>query len=72
MTKNIQPFLSDTLWFGMTSRISTEKLKKYAQKRVSQGFNAVQIVVGIPPEVGPLNINVYGAGGPAWNLNGKF
>lgn len=72
MTKQLQPFLADTLWFGMTSRISFNKLRNYARHRVKQGFNAVQVVVGIPPEVGPLNINAHGTDGPAWDLDGNF
>ncbi|MDQ3393235.1 MAG: DUF4038 domain-containing protein [Bacteroidota bacterium] len=72
MGTKLQPFLADTLWFGMTSRISLDQLKDYANIRTKQGFNAVQIVVGIPPEVGPKNKNASGESGPAWDLEGNF
>ena len=43
-----------------------------ARLRVEQGFTAVQLVVGIPPEVGPENINASSCVGAAWSLNGRF
>lgn len=72
MRQKLSPFLADTLWFGMTSRLSFSKFQEYAHLRAEQGFNAVQVVVGVPPEVGPYNINARGKKGPAWNLEGSF
>lgn len=72
MNKELKPFLADTLWFGMTSRMSLEQIQKYAALRASQGFDAVQTVVGIPPEVGPMNQNAFSSTGPAWDLEGNF
>ncbi|EKD65415.1 MAG: Alpha-L-rhamnosidase protein [uncultured bacterium] len=43
-------FLADTWWFGATSRMPFSVFKLLVKKRVKQGFSAVQIVIGIPPE----------------------
>ncbi len=43
--------LSDTIWYGATKRISNEEFEKYIIKRKKQGFNAIQLVVGVPPEI---------------------
>lgn len=50
--KNI---LADTLWFQ--NKLSFSEFKTYVQKRKSQGFNAIQMCVGVPPEVGPKHPN---------------
>lgn len=70
--KKLPMFLADTWWFGLTNRISEDKFYKLAKKRKEQQFDAVQMVVGIPPEVGATNKNVYSACGPAWSLDGKI
>lgn len=48
LPKNI---LADTLWFQ--NKLDLSKFKKYVDLRKSQGFSAIQICVGVPPEVGP-------------------
>lgn len=53
----IPHFLADTWWYGMSNRISNQKFEEMARLRAKQGFSAVQIVIGIPPEIGPENIN---------------
>ncbi len=50
---NGEPFfyLADTLWYGATSRILLPEFKKYLAFRKKQGFSAIQIVAGTPPEI---------------------
>lgn len=69
---NFDRFLCDTWWYGLTQRVDDESFEKLAKLRVEQGFTVVQIVVGIPPEVGPENPNASSKVGPAWNLQGEF
>lgn len=70
--KEVPHFLCDTWWYGLTQRIEEKKFKQLAKLRVHQGFTSVQMVVGIPPEVGPENSNASSKVGPAWNLKGEF
>jgi hypothetical protein len=69
---DIPNFLCDTWWFGLTNRLSDSSFERLAKLRSKQGFSAVQLVVGIPPEVGPENQNAASRVGPAWNLKGEF
>lgn len=63
-------FLCDTWWFALTQRISDIQFEKMAKLRASQGFTAIQLVVGIPPEVGPENQSALSQVGSAWSLKG--
>ncbi len=72
MGDHLEGFLADTWWYGLTSRLSDSALQRLAQQRVKQGFNAVQIVFGIPPETTPENPNASSPFGPAWHLDGTF
>jgi len=72
MVDLISGFLADTWWYGLTSRITVSEFESLAQLRVQQGFSAVQIVVGIPPEVGPENPNASSHQGYPWTLDGKI
>lgn len=65
-------FLCDTWWFAMSQRLNDEQFEAMARLRVEQGFTAVQLVVGIPPEVGLENPNAGISNGPAWDLEGNF
>ena len=69
---SIPRFLADTWWYGLTSRIDERNFKKLAKTRVKQGFDAVQLVVGIPPEVGVSNKNALSVVGGAWDIQGNF
>ena len=69
---NFDRFLCDTWWYGLTQRVDDKKFEELAQLRAHQGFTTVQMVVGIPPEVGPENPNASSKVGPAWNLRGEF
>ncbi len=44
-------YLADTLWYGATNRLSLPEFKKYLAFRKKQGFSAIQIVAGTPPEI---------------------
>jgi len=68
---NFDSFLCDTWWYGLTHRFD-EKFKDLAKLRAKQGFTTIQMVVGVPPEVGPINPNASSKVGPAWNLKGEF
>lgn len=64
--------LADTWWFGLSDRLSEQAFRDLAVLRVRQGFSAVQLVVGVPPEVGPENENAASAAGFPWTLDGNF
>ncbi|RMF38737.1 MAG: DUF4038 domain-containing protein [Chloroflexi bacterium] len=64
--------LADTWWFGLTQRLSEGAFKDLAALRAEQGFSAVQLVVGIPPEVGPANENARSPVGFPWTLEGEI
>jgi hypothetical protein len=68
----IPNFLCDTWWYGLTQRLNDDTFEKLVKLRSKQGFSAVQLVVGIPPEVGPENQNAASRVGPAWNLKGEL
>lgn len=46
--------------------------KDLAALRSYQGFSAIQLVVGVPPEVGPENENARSQAGFPWTLDGQF
>ncbi|MDT3444249.1 DUF4038 domain-containing protein [Pseudofrankia sp. BMG5.37] len=64
-------FLADTWWFALTSRLSDDRFAELAGLRAAQGFSAVQLVVGIPPEVGPDNASAWSSHGPPWFADGR-
>ena len=65
--ENDQPFffLADTLWYGLTSRTDIDSFTKIIKKRKEQGFTAIQLVVGTPPELSVFDTN-------ARSTNGEF
>lgn len=69
---SLPPFLADTWWYGLTQRLSAAQFQTLADLRAAQGFTAVQIVVGIPPEVGPEHPHAASDAGPAWTLRGEI
>lgn len=64
--------LIDTWWFGLTQRVSRTEFAALARLRAGQGFTAVQLVAGIPPEVGPENENARSEAGFPWTIDGAF
>ncbi|MCP4417264.1 MAG: DUF4038 domain-containing protein [Chloroflexi bacterium] len=65
-------WLADTWWFALTQRLSDEAFASLTAQRVAEGFTAVQLVVGIPPEVGPENKNSASPIGAPWTILGTF
>jgi hypothetical protein len=65
-------FMADTWWFGLSKRLSEKDFQDLAALRAEQGFSAVQLVVGVPPEVGPENENAQSQVGFPWTLDGHF
>ncbi len=65
-------FLADTWWYGMTRRWDRDSFRSLAERRSNQGFDAIQLVVGIPPEVGPEHAEAASEVGPAWELSGRI
>lgn len=70
MKEELDNLLLDTWWFGLTNRIDDKQFQEMARLRKTQGFNGIQLVVGIPPEVGPLHPSARSKNGPAWDLQG--
>ena len=44
-------WLADTWWFALCDRVSEGELAELAGRRIDQGYNVVQIVAGLLPEV---------------------
>ena len=72
MTTPLQGFLADTWWYAMTARLGDEEFLALIDLRANQGFNAAQVVVGIPPETTPENPNAASPYGAAWTREGVF
>ncbi len=70
--RSLEGLLIDTWWFGMTHRLSGDDFIHLAELRARQGFNAVQLVVGIPPEVAPSHPHAASEAGAAWDLGGHI
>lgn len=69
---SIANFLADTWWFGLSKRLPEPDFKDLAALRAEQGLSAIQLVVGVPPEVGPENENAQSQVGFPWTLSGDF
>ncbi len=72
MINPLNGYLADTWWYAMTARLTDEDFQRLITLRVSQGFSAVQVVVGIPPETTPNDPNAASPFGPAWKWSGEF
>ena len=66
--RTIDHFLADTWWYGLTDRISIDEFYRLAQQRKDEGFSAIQLVMGIPPEVTIDSPQSHGGGKPAFCL----
>lgn len=64
--------LVDTWWYALTNRLPDETFAALVAKRAQQGFTAVQLVVGIPPEVGPEHKSAASPVGFPWTLAGEL
>ncbi len=68
----IAGLLADTWWFGLSKRLSEKNFRDLATLRAEQGFSAIQLVVGVPPEVGPENENSKSPVGFPWTIDGNL
>lgn len=72
-TKNdLDDLLVDTWWYALSIRMSKNDFENLAHIRIKQGFSAIQLVVGVPPEIGPENENANSIFGAPWDLNGNL
>jgi hypothetical protein len=63
-------FLADTWWFGLSKRLSKNDFGDLVALRAAQGFSAIQLVAGVPPQVGPENAR--SPVGFPWTTGGEF
>lgn len=65
ISSNGKPFfyLADTWWYGATNRMTFPIFKQLANLRKKQGFTAIQIVIGFPPESELFSKNTQNSGG---------
>ena len=70
--KALAPFLADTWWFGATNRLPIEEFKTALALRKKQGFSAIQIVAGVPPEVSFFSNEAKNAGGHPFSSDFKL
>lgn len=73
-SKNNLPeqLLVDTWWYGLTDRMPFNDFRQLAMRRQREGFNAVQLVMGIPPEVEITSSQASGGGKPAFSADGSM
>ncbi len=64
-------WLADTWWYGATGRCGwPQPFQDLVDQRARQGFNVVQLVIGIPPEVGADDVSIPNEGGVPFAANG--
>jgi hypothetical protein len=63
-----QPFLwlSDTWWMGLCNRLSNAEFAELAAQRRRQGFNVIQLVAGLGPDMAPFDPRGANDGGHPW------
>jgi hypothetical protein len=68
-----KPFfwLSDTWWMALCGRLNFEEFKELAKIRKNQGFNVIQLVAGLFPDMDSFDIRGANRGGFAWKENYK-
>ena len=65
---NKEPFFwfSDTWWMALSGRLEFEKFKKLANIRKKQGFNTIQLVAGLMPDMDSFDKRAFSQGGYVW------
>ncbi len=63
-------YLADTWWYACTSRMSWSVFTGLVDRRKRQGFTAIQLVIGYPPEIKTDSIHARNSGG--WPLNKNY
>ena len=69
LTQNNTPFfwLSDTWWMALSSRLTFPKsFKRLANKRKEQGFNVIQLVAGLFPDMDSFDKKCENEAGLPW------
>jgi len=66
-----RPFLwgADAGWMGSTRRLRWDEFRQLTADRVAKGFNAVQIVAGLYPDMPAFDERGLGEGGFPWTTN---
>jgi hypothetical protein len=66
-----RPFLwlADTWWMGFTRRLHWDEFQELTADRVAKGFNTVQIVAGLYPDMPAFDERGLGEGGFPWTTN---
>jgi hypothetical protein len=62
-------WLGDTVWFGLTDRITDAEWQSVMEKRKKQGFNVVQVVSGLLPEANFGEKSTLLDGVTSWTLD---
>ena len=64
-----KPFfwLSDTWWMALSSRLDFETFKELAKRRKEQGFNVIQLVAGLFPDMDSFDERGANSAGFPWN-----
>jgi hypothetical protein len=63
-------WLSDTWWWGMSSRVEDTEFARLVSRRAAQGFTAAFVVAGPAPDVPLGHASQGNAGGRAWGVGG--
>lgn len=62
-------WLADTWWMGFTRRLHWGEFQELTRDRVAKGFNTVQIVAGLYPDMPAFDERGRGEGGFPWTTN---
>ncbi len=62
-------WLGDTWWYGLSGRLTDAEFAALADQRIKQGFNVVQMVAGLNPDVGAFDARCENEGGYAWTTD---
>lgn len=56
-------YLADTWWYGLTNRWTNKDFQEAVDLRKKQGFTAIQLVIGVPPEIPFWSHHAHNDGG---------
>lgn len=62
-------WLADTWWMGFTRRLRWDEFQQLTADRVAKGFNTVQIVAGLYPDMSAFDERGLGDAGFPWTTN---
>ncbi len=66
--ESAEPFfwLSDTWWMALSSRLDFKTFQELAKKRKEQGFNTIQLVAGLFPDMDSFDVRGANSAGFPW------